>query len=111
MLSDQQLRELCLLAAAGGLAQTRKMRGFNPFRLQRTLRCVLYLLVAFSLRRQNPCRRDARSAPDNPNPSTATALKRASRAGVFYALAGEARTRICGLAVPLAPAYASLTTQ
>jgi hypothetical protein len=75
MLTEQELRQLCLLAAAGGLAGNNSVEGFNPRRVHTTMRCVLYMLVAFSLRRRNLGRRNLRTGTDNPNSPNSSRLR------------------------------------
>jgi hypothetical protein len=63
----QDLRRLCLLAAAGNLAYQANIDKAGVQDVQQSMRCVLYMLVAFSLRRRNLGRRDLRTDPANPN--------------------------------------------
>src|SRR5436853_149333 len=66
MEETQDLRRLCLLAAASHLASQASTDKPDARQLQQTTRCVLYMLVAFSLRRRNLGRRDLRTTPANP---------------------------------------------
>src|SRR6266511_3011544 len=66
MEETRDLRRLCLLAAASNLASQANRDQADPREVQQSMRCVLYMLVAFSLRRRNLGRRDLRTPPANP---------------------------------------------
>ena len=90
MESTHELRYLCLLAAASGLAYNRIDRVSSPRRMQASLRCVLYMVVAISMRRRNVGRRNLRTAPDNPNTPNSSRLRFVS----YSASAFRCRMRI-----------------
>src|SRR5438067_7896319 len=75
MAGAEELRHLCLLAAANGLAQDSHKRANSSRRVRYSMRCVLYMLVAFSLRRRNLARRDLRTPPSNPNVPNSSRLR------------------------------------
>ncbi len=76
MLTVQELRQICLLAAAGGLVRrNRAGQGRSLRKTHHSMRCVLYMLVAFSLRRRNLGRRDLRSVTENPNSPNSARLR------------------------------------
>ena len=88
MVTAQELRNLCLLAAASSLAKTKPdVCGLKP--MYYGIRCALYMLVAFSLSRQNLGRRALRPSPANPNPPRSASL----RFGPYRAAAFRARIR------------------
>ena len=85
MATVQELRYLCLLAAASGLAQTKSGRSHNPGRVHRnSMRCVLYMVLAFSLRRGHKGRRNLRTAPANPNAPQSSRLRYSSYLGTAF---------------------------
>src|SRR5438270_11663671 len=75
MADTLELRRVCLLAAASNLAQHANRGKPDSRRMQYGMRCVLYMLVAFSLRRRNLGRRDLRIAPANPNSPNSSRLR------------------------------------
>jgi len=76
MATGHELRHLCLLAAAGRLAYYPAKDDAASSRYVRdNVRCVLYLIVAFSLRRQNLGRRNLRPSPNNPNSPNSSRLR------------------------------------
>ena len=69
------LRYLCLLAAASGFADSKLNRGRKLRPFSASMRCVIYMLIAFSLRRRNIGRRNLRAAPQNPNTPNSSRLR------------------------------------
>jgi hypothetical protein len=100
MEGTQDLRRLCLLAAASNLASQANKNKPGAKQLQQSTRFVLYMLVAFSLRRSNLGRRDLRPAPANPNPPNSSRLRFSgyNRAAAFRA---RMRKRLASLPIPL----------
>jgi len=75
MLTSQDLRQLCLLAAASGLAKNKPFGDYGPRRMHTSMKCVVYMLVAFSMRRRNVGRRNLRVGTDNPNSPQSSRLR------------------------------------
>src|ERR1041385_4034209 len=84
MVTVQELRHLCLLAAATGLARHKTFGDPHARSVQHSMKCAAYMLLAFSLRRRNLARRDLRTAADNPNSPNSSRLRySAYNAAVF----------------------------
>ena len=49
--------------------------GYGPRRVHANIRCVIFMLVAFSLRRRNLGRRNLRVGTDNPNSPNSSRLR------------------------------------
>ena len=89
MVTDQELRHLCLLAAASGLVKYPMTDGPSARAVQHSTKCAMYMVLAFSLRRRNLARRDLRTAPDNPNTPNSSRL----RFGAYNAAAFRSQIR------------------
>src|SRR5262245_59431321 len=84
MLTAPELRQLCLLAAAGGFARNKPVVGYGPRRIHTSIRCVIYMVVAFSLRRRNLGRRNLRVGTDNPNSPNSSRLRFSSYSAAAF---------------------------
>src|SRR5438477_5945761 len=100
MEETQDLRRLCLLAAASHLASQASTDKPDARQVQQTMRCVLYMLVAFSLRRRNLGRRDLRTAPANPNSPNSSRLRFSGYNGAA-AFRARMRKRLASLFITL----------
>jgi len=96
----QDLRRICLLAAASSLAQHNKGNNPSSRRIQYEVRCVVYMLVAFSLRRRNLGRRDLRTPTANPNSPNSSRLRFSGNTGAA-AFRARMRKRLASLFISL----------
>lgn len=110
MVTVDELRELCLFATAGHLAYSPSKYGaFSSRQVRNNMRCVLYLLVAFSLRRQKLGRRNLRPAPNNPNSENSPRLRSAAFASRTFRSKMSALMASLSLAFPHTRGYRSIT--
>ena len=100
MEGTQDLRRLCLLAAASNLAYQANRNKPGARQLQQSTHFVLYMVVAFSLRRRNLGRRDLRTAPANPNSPNSSRL-RFSGYNSAAAFRAKMRKRLASLPIAL----------
>src|SRR5437868_6261394 len=100
MAEAQELQRICLLGAASSMAKQANRNNTGTRRLQHSARCVLYILIAFSLRRRNLGRRDLRTSPDNPNSPNSSRLRFSGYNGAA-AFRARMRKRLASLSIAL----------
>lgn len=91
MATPAELQHLCLFLAAGGMAY-----GKRGSRLPASVRCALYMLVAFSLRRGNLGRDLLRGNSTQSRPRSSISVRSLIESPAFHSLS----VRVAGFLFP-----------